>query len=76
MAANSEVEKLSAREGEVFELVVHGFSNKEIAGRLDVTLEAIRWHLKHIYRKLHVHSRTEAVLKYSRTHNSTSSRGS
>lgn len=65
-AANSEVEKLSVREREVLELVVHGFSNKEIADRLGVTLDAIRWHLKHVYQKLSVHSRTDAVLKYSR----------
>jgi len=64
-AANSEVQKLTAREREVLDLVVHGFSNKEIADRLNVTLDAIRWHLKNIYFKLHVHSRTEAVLKYS-----------
>lgn len=63
-AASSEVEKLSAREREVLELVAHGFANKEIADRLSVTTEAVRWHLKHIYTKLHVHSRTEAALKY------------
>jgi DNA-binding NarL/FixJ family response regulator len=63
-AARAEVENLSAREREVLELVVHGFSNKEIADRLSVSLEAIRWHLKHIYNKLHVHSRTEAALKF------------
>ena len=58
------VEKLSAREREVLELVVHGFSNKEIAERLSVTVEGVRWHLKHIYNKLHVHSRTEAALNF------------
>lgn len=57
------VDQLSAREREVLELVVHGLSNKEIADRLSVSLAAVRWHLKHIYQKLHVHSRTEAVLK-------------
>jgi DNA-binding NarL/FixJ family response regulator len=62
--AAADVDKLSAREREVLELVVHGFSNKEIAERLSVTVEAIRWHLKHIYNKLHVHSRTEAALKF------------
>jgi DNA-binding NarL/FixJ family response regulator len=60
----ADVSKLSAREREVLELVVHGFSNKEIADRLRVTVEAIRWHLKNIYNKLHVHSRTEAALKF------------
>ncbi|WP_226895678.1 response regulator transcription factor [Luteolibacter marinus] len=60
----AEVEKLTAREREVLELVAHGFINKEIADRLSVTVEAIRWHLKNIYAKLHVHSRTEAALKF------------
>jgi DNA-binding NarL/FixJ family response regulator len=60
----AEVERLSPRECEVLELVVHGFANKEIADRLNISVEAIRWHLKHIYHKLHVHSRTEAALKF------------
>lgn len=63
---DAQVETLSAREREVLDLVVHGFSNKEIADRLSVTVEAIRWHLKRIYQKLHVHSRTSAALKASR----------
>ena len=58
------VDQLTGREREVLELVVSGLSNKEIADRLNVTLAAVRFHLKHIYQKLHVHSRTEAVLKY------------
>jgi DNA-binding NarL/FixJ family response regulator len=58
------VENLSEREHEVLELVSHGFSNKEIADRLKISTEAVRWHLKHIYLKLHVHSRTEAALKF------------
>jgi len=62
--AADEVDKLSPREREVLDLVVHGFSNKEIADRLSITVDAIRWHLKHIYQKLHVHSRTEAALKF------------
>ena len=62
-AATKETEKLSHREREVLNLVAEGFSNKEIAERLGVSLDAVLWHLKHIYQKLHVHSRTEAVLK-------------
>jgi len=62
--STADVGKLSAREREVLELVVHGFANKEIADRLSVTVEAVRWHLKHIYQKLHVHTRTEAALKF------------
>lgn len=59
----AEVDELTSREREVLELVVHGLSNKEISDRLSVTVDAVRWHLKHIYQKLHVHSRTEAALR-------------
>ena len=62
--AAAEVEQLTTREREVLDLVVHGLSNKEISERLSVTMAAVRFHLKHIYQKLHVHSRTEAVLKF------------
>ncbi len=62
--AKAEVDELTPREREVLELVVHGLANKEIADRLSLTVEAVRWHLKHIYQKLHVHSRTEAALKF------------
>ncbi len=31
---------------------------------MHVSVDAVRWHLKHIYAKLHVHSRTEAALKF------------
>jgi DNA-binding NarL/FixJ family response regulator len=62
--ATAGMDQLTTREREVLELVVHGLSNKEIAERLSVTVAAVRWHLKHIYNKLHVHSRTEAALKF------------
>jgi DNA-binding NarL/FixJ family response regulator len=61
--AAAEVESLSPRESEILQLVMHGFANKEIADRLGVTVAAVKWHLQHIYEKLHVHSRTEAALK-------------
>jgi len=63
VTAASEVEQLSAREREVLDLVVRGLSNKEIMGRLSITLESVRWHLQNIYKKLHVHSRTEVLVK-------------
>ena len=62
--AAEEVEELTDREKEVLELVMHGLANKAIADRLSVTVSAVRWHLKNIYHKLHVHSRTEAALKF------------
>ena len=62
-ATEAQVEQLSPREREVLDLVVHGLSSKEIADRLGITLPGVRFHLQHIYRKLHVHSRVDAVLK-------------
>lgn len=67
-ASNADVEKLTSRERQVLELIVQGFSNKEIASQLNIALDTIRGHLKTIYSKLQVHSRTEAVLKYHRPH--------
>ncbi len=61
--ATPEVEKLSPRELEILNLIAPGFSNKEIADRLSISIESVRWHLKNIYHKLHVHSRTEAAMK-------------
>ncbi len=61
--AAPEVERLSPRELEILNLIAPGFSNKEIADRLGISIESIRWHLKNIYHKLHVHSRTEAASK-------------
>ena len=59
-----EMDNLTDREREVLELVMHGHANKAIADRLGVTVAAVKWHLQHIYEKLHVHSRTEAALKF------------
>jgi len=64
----AEVDELTAREKEVLELVAEGMDNKLIAGRLGVGVDAVRWHLKHIYVKLHVHSRTQAALKFRTGH--------
>jgi DNA-binding NarL/FixJ family response regulator len=63
-AAAANVEDLSPRELEILELLAAGHSNKQIAGRLSLTESTVRWHLWHVYEKLHVRSRTEAVLKY------------
>jgi DNA-binding NarL/FixJ family response regulator len=54
---------LSAREMEVLELVARGLANKEIASHLNISFDGVRNHLRRIYEKLHVHGRTEAVMK-------------
>ena len=59
-----EEEKLSKRETEILELLCEGLANKEIADRLDISVETVRVHLKHVYEKLHVRSRTEAAMKF------------
>lgn len=59
-------ENLSPRETEILELLVAGCFFKEIAGQLGISNETVRTHVNHIYRKLHVRSRTEAVVKYLR----------
>ncbi len=64
VAHEAQVESLSDREREVLELVMHGLANKAIADRLGVSVAAVKWHLQHIYDKLHVHSRTEAAVKF------------
>jgi DNA-binding NarL/FixJ family response regulator len=62
--AAAEVEELSPRELEILELLAGGFANKAIADRLGLTDGTVRWHLRHVYHKLHVRSRTEAALKF------------
>ena len=63
--ARQDEARLSAREEEVLELLSKGFSNKEIADRLQLSVETVRSYLKHIYEKMHVRSRTEAVINYA-----------
>ena len=59
-------EVLSKRETEVLGYVARGYSDKEVAEALGLTSATIRSYLKTIYGKLHVHSRTQAILKASK----------
>lgn len=59
-------ENLTAREREVLEQIVHGYRYREIADRLCISLETVRTHIRHIYEKLQVRSRTEAAVRYLR----------
>ena len=52
---------LSARQREVLELAAAGLSNREIAERLFVSLNTVKFHLRSIYSKLDVHNRVQAV---------------
>jgi DNA-binding NarL/FixJ family response regulator len=55
---------LSTREEEVLILLSKGYANKEIADQLSISVETVGSHLKHIYEKMHVRSRAEAVAQY------------
>jgi DNA-binding NarL/FixJ family response regulator len=57
---------LSPRETDVLELLSKGFLYKEIAERLNLTTGTVRQHIHHIYEKLHVQNRTEAINKFFR----------
>ena len=63
-AGTAKLEQLTPREEEVLNLLAKGCVSKEIARQLSVSVETVNTHLKHIYEKLHVRSRTEAVIKY------------
>jgi DNA-binding CsgD family transcriptional regulator len=54
---------ISARELEVLELLAEGCANKEIAKRLFVSPNTVKTHLAHLYEKLEVSRRTQAVAK-------------
>ena len=56
--------RLTTREEEVLMLLSKGYSNKEIASQLAISVETVGSHLKHIYEKMHVRSRAEAVVRY------------
>jgi len=60
----SAMEQLTKREQEILALLAKGFLYKEIGDQLGITLSTVRAHLHTVYEKLHVQSRTEAVVKF------------
>ena len=61
-----EGDALSPREAQVLELLAKGFLYKEIADSMKVSYATVHTHIRHIYEKLQVRSRTEAVAKHLR----------
>lgn len=57
-------EGLTRREEEILAYLAKGYLYKEIAGLLFISVETVRTHIRNIYEKLQVRTRTEAILKY------------
>jgi DNA-binding NarL/FixJ family response regulator len=57
---------LTKREEEILGFLAQGYFYKEIAGTLSISVETVRTHIRNIYEKLQVRTRTEAILKYLR----------
>jgi RNA polymerase sigma factor (sigma-70 family) len=60
----AEMQALTPREHEILTLLARGLHYKEIADQLSISTSTVRSHLHTIYGKLHVQSRTEAVVKF------------
>jgi DNA-binding NarL/FixJ family response regulator len=60
----TETTQLSPREQQVLEYLAKGFLYKEISSAMDISYDTVHNHIRHIYEKLHVRSRTQAVTKY------------
>ena len=59
-----EAAQLTMREEQILVLISQGYTNKTIADKLGLSIDTICGHLKIVFKKLHVSSRTEAVLRY------------
>ncbi len=58
--------KLTPAEREFLDQLANGYAYKEIADRMSISIDTVRSYVRTVYEKLHVHSRTEAVVKYLR----------
>jgi DNA-binding NarL/FixJ family response regulator len=61
--------RLSVREEQILVLLSKGLSNKMIAEKLEISIDTVCHHLKHVFEKMHVSSRTEAVVRYMASKN-------
>ena len=62
--SSKDLENLSDRENEILSSVAKGYRDKEVAEKFYISVETVRKHLRNIYQKLHVRSRTEAILRF------------
>jgi DNA-binding NarL/FixJ family response regulator len=64
VAGPNPISGLTSREEEILSLLAKGYLYKEIADKANISIDTVRSHIRHIYEKLQVKTRTEAVLKY------------
>ena len=62
----SSLAELTPGEREFLSQLANGYAYKEIADRMKISIDTVRSYVRTVYEKLHVHSRTEAVVKYLR----------
>lgn len=65
-SSEKDAANLSKREVEILDELMNGCTDKQIADRLHISTSTVHDHLKNVYQKLHVHSRTEAIAKAMR----------
>ena len=63
ISAEEENQVLTVKEKDILQLLVNGYSYKMIASEISISIDTVRFHIKKIYDKLHVHSSTGAVSK-------------
>ena len=63
ISAEEENQVLTVKEKDILQLLVNGYSYKMIASEINISIDTVRFHIKKIYDKLHVHSSTGAVSK-------------
>ncbi len=67
-ATTSSIDELSRRENEVLALLAQGYLYKEIADRIGISQPTVSTYIRRIYEKLQVHSRGQAVARYTNLH--------
>ena len=63
-APESPIARLTPGEKEFLDQLANGYAYKEIADRMNISIDTVRSYVRTVYEKLHVHSRTAAVVKY------------
>lgn len=66
VSPDSDFEQLTERESHILKFISHGFTSKEIGQKLNISYYTVTTHIKNIYTKLQVNSRTEAIHEANR----------